>query len=546
MLYFIKIIIKFGVIMADWRLFEQEIINLYKSLEGFNPKNPKNSGKIELFKKEMDNLIDKWSLAPILLYNSGVFRGHLQLDTQEERIGYYENYEKMQKEFLLNLNDKNLYNDNTVIGVGKEGTKTYKEYNFKSWSENNSAEIINLELPQKKALFATFVFMEQNVEYEVGYPFFTLISNPESKNASIGDCNGMVSLYCSFLQRINVDKDGNYKLEDAGKKNETPIFKNIEVQDLPKHQRLILEKIIVETTDNFIISKKDDEYLKSPKVNGSISMAISSQIVDTEPFLAEKNGDTGKKLKPVKVKPVEARELMLSSKLAYILNKGDNKVESNNLDYSYTELINDFIIKKQNYDAYKIALENGDKKLINKIKEFIPQKDIKSFELKYAEEQRQNIVNNVVTPVTIPKPEEKTPIPPSKPEIVNIKPSENINTNIAAPDLSKIDKTNLTPSELPVAKEVVDKIFKVTKLNILQPNENLNELQKEVVSHGKKMIEIMRVDGTHTPSKTSALLEEINLFNKALNNYADKSNLSDSEKNELKNYKVLDAARIRI
>jgi hypothetical protein len=296
---------------TNWKLFEQEYETILKEIEGFNPLLEDNitKEKNKAISKKLDELIDKWGIAPVMIYNSGIFKEHLQLDTQDKRVKYYNNWELMQGKFIATLNNKNLTNETVKIGD--------REFNYNSWLEYNKEDLKSFSDIQKETLFKTFLFMEQNVKYQVSYPFYTLIQQPNSSLTAQGDCNGMSALYAGMLERI-YEENGVIKIATNASTSIKPIFTDIKGQVFEDHMRLKIGNTIIETTANQIQPLSKDDYLNKLCDLGKNKLIISAAFYDNEKIFTTDEHQT-------KAKNLSFETKFLKAKIYYFL-----RIESEN------------------------------------------------------------------------------------------------------------------------------------------------------------------------------------------------------------------------
>ncbi len=362
--------------MTDWKKFETEYATLLATLDGVNPLDPKNEEKINIFRTKFDGLVKRYGPIPVTLYNSGVLKGTDDLNTQEKRIIFYNNFEKMQTEYSRILNDPSTYTKNYIFTkVNSKGEEITNTLNYNNWSKTFKEDLKSFSEPQKQALFSTFLYMETYTKYKAKYPFHTLIRLPEGNKASVGDCNGMTNLYEGFFSRINFNENNNkFSCPQTGTINKNPIFTDTDIQAevFSEHMRLRLGGMIVETTSNQITPPAYDDYSKVPASERFLSSraAIGSQLYDTEEAVHVLNSSSATPgLTP------SAKTELLTDKLAYILTspEGDNldtnKTPRNNLTKSsYQKYISNLLIDKKFDEAMKVANESMDKTYIEIIR----------------------------------------------------------------------------------------------------------------------------------------------------------------------------------
>ncbi len=221
------------------------------------------------YRNAVSDLIKEGGLVPILIYNSGKYKGFENLDTPEERKNFYDNWDKMVDEYNLVRNDPATYTKKKI----KFGQQ---ESSYGQWKISAGKGLEGLSQEQKESLFAANLFMSEHTRTVANNPaFYKGISDPTQKNKGAADCNTMASLYAGLLIQAQ-DKNGN-DLFPSDKLN----FKfYMDAKNLPVHVGIVFGNTNIETTNHSISLPEPYKKYKSKIADNNSMVAV--MMIDQE------------------------------------------------------------------------------------------------------------------------------------------------------------------------------------------------------------------------------------------------------------------------
>lgn len=266
---------------------EKSVQNFLRSLTEKSDKNTVNHRLLELIQ---DNI------ACINLWSEYKFKGYRYL-SKKNRTELYNNLKLIEADFANFIDKPN---------------QRYNPINLLTKELEAKLPILTPELELLCNIMAYFSIERGIYAYESSSSFGKLLQDP-NKSLLIGDCNQIVTLYIHIYSKY-------FDVSD------------LKITTIPNHVALHFKGIDIEATKGVFA-----DYSANKESNTlPIQEIVSINLLDiTDSY--------------IKTRPIDPKDLLQSSRLAYLLSS-NRDIVTQNLNASYSIIIND-LISQHNYDS---------------------------------------------------------------------------------------------------------------------------------------------------------------------------------------------------
>ena len=283
---------------------EKTVQTFFRSLTENSNKNSVSNRLLELIQN---------NVACINLWSEYKFKGYRYL-TKKNRAKLYHNLRLIEADFANFLNKPD---------------QKYNPLNFLTEELRTKSPPKSPELDLLCNIMAYFSIERGVYVYKSSSSFGKLLQDPD-KSLLIGDCNQIVTLYIHIYSRY-------FNVSD------------LKITTIPNHVALHFKGIDIEATKGVFA-----DYSNNKESNNlPIQEIVSINLLDiTDSYL--------------KTKPINPKDLLQSSRLAYLLSS-NRELVTQNLNASYSIIVND-LISQHNYDsAITFAKQSNNTESLNLI-----------------------------------------------------------------------------------------------------------------------------------------------------------------------------------